>query len=144
MGVLEALRTKARQADNAVTLAWQQAAPDMADDIRAAYVAAEKAAAEAERAMQNARGMMRHAAVALVGTAYAYRIGVQPLPRLDGNPPWNVELSEFCRRFVASHGMSIDTDKPEYRAVLVDGLTRFVDADTAEHLPHAKAVQIAR
>jgi nitroimidazol reductase NimA-like FMN-containing flavoprotein (pyridoxamine 5'-phosphate oxidase superfamily) len=40
--------------------------------------------------------------------------------------------------------MSIDTESPEYRAVLVDGLTRFVHADAAEHLARAKAARIVR
>ncbi|MFF1684760.1 hypothetical protein [Streptomyces sp. NPDC058254] len=141
MGVLEVLRAKARQADNAVTLAWRQAAPDMAADIRAAYVAAEKAAAEAERAMQNARGMMRRAAVALVGTEHVEKAG--PLPRLDGSPSYDMTLSEFCRRFVASHGMCIDTDGPEYRPVLVDGLMRFVHADSAEKFINAGVAEHA-
>jgi hypothetical protein len=142
VGVLEALRTKALQADHAVTVAWQRAAPDMADDIRAAFVAAEKAYAEAEQAARNARGMMRRAAVALVGTAYVHKAG--PLPHLDGNPTRDMEMSEFCRRFVASHDMSIDTESPEYRAVLVDNLPRFVHADVAEHLARAKAARIVR
>ncbi|MER5911928.1 hypothetical protein ABT124_15825 [Streptomyces sp. NPDC001982] len=141
MGVLEALRGKALQADHAVAIAWQQAAPDMADDIRAAYVAAERARAEAERAVRNATGVMRSAAIALVGTRYAQSAG--PLPRLDGDPTWNTTFSEFCRQFVASHGLSIDTDGPEYRAVEVDGLARLLPTDAAEKLISAGVAQRA-
>ncbi|MFE9866982.1 hypothetical protein ACFYPZ_30335 [Streptomyces sp. NPDC005506] len=140
MGVLEVLRTRARQADNAIALAWQQEAPGMADDIRAAYVAAEKAEAEAEQALRSARGMMRSAAFALVGTKYVN--SGKPFPRLDGNPPGDMSLSEMFRRFVASHDMTIDTDSPEYRAVVVDGLTRLVRTDFAEQLERAEVGRI--
>jgi hypothetical protein len=139
MGVLEVLRTKARQADGPVTLAWQQAAPGMADDIRAAYVAAEKAHAEAEQALRNARGVMRSAAVALVGTKHVH--SSKPLPRLDGNPTSDTTFSEFCRQFVASYGLRIDTDGPEYRYVSVDGIARLVDADAADSLERAGVAQ---
>ncbi|MFF3464954.1 hypothetical protein [Streptomyces sp. NPDC002619] len=141
MGVLEALRGKALQADNAITLAWQQEAPGMADDIRAAYVAAEKAEAEAEKALRNARGMMRHAARALVGTKHVQSAG--PLPRIDGNPSGDMAHSEMFRRFIASHGMSVDTDGPEYRAVLIDGMARYLPANVAEKLISAGAAQRA-
>jgi hypothetical protein len=141
VGVLDALHSKARQADNAVTLAWKNAVPGMADDIRAAYVAAERAHAEAEQTLRNARSAMRNAAVALVGTQYVN--GAGPLPRLDGNPPGDMTISEMCRRFVASHDMSIDTDSPEYRAVMVDGLARFIHADAAETLVRAQVARIA-
>ncbi|MGW2930473.1 hypothetical protein ACWDA7_01050 [Streptomyces sp. NPDC001156] len=139
VGVLEALRQRANQANGAVTLAWQQAAPGMADDIRAAYVAAERARAEAEQAMRNATVVMRSAAVALVGTQYAQ--GAGPLPRLDGNPTSNTTFSEFCRQFVSSYGLTIDTAAPEYRPINVDGLVRLVDADLADTLERAGAAQ---
>jgi hypothetical protein len=141
MGVLEVLRTKARQADGPITLAWQQAAPGMADGIRAAYVAAERARAEAEQAMRNATGMMRSAAVALVGTQYAHSAGSKPLPRLDGNPTSDTTFSAFCRQFVASYGLSVDTDGPEYRYVNVDGMVRLVSADAADSLERSGVAQ---
>ncbi|MFI6661971.1 hypothetical protein ACIBL8_41405 [Streptomyces sp. NPDC050523] len=129
LGVLDALRSQARKADAAVTLAWQAAAAGMADNVRAAYTAAEKAYEEAAQAKRNARGTMRTAATALAGIQHVGKAG--PLPRMDGNPPWDMDFSEFCRRFVASHGLTIDTDAPEYQAVISDGLVRFLPADVA-------------
>jgi hypothetical protein len=144
VGVLAALRTKALQADSAVFLAWQKSAPGMADDIRAAYAAAEKAHAAAERALRNARSAMRSAASALVGTKYVASTGSNRLlPRLDGDPTWDMTLSEFCRRFVASHDMSIDTDVPEYVAEMVDGLHRFIPADTGDATVRMRLTQQA-
>ncbi|MFJ9728308.1 hypothetical protein ACIRP3_36755 [Streptomyces sp. NPDC101209] len=141
VGVLEALRTRAARADHAVELAWQQAAPSLAEDIRAAYVAAEKAYDVAEKAMREARGTMRSAATALVATKYAYRVGSKPLPRLDGTPPRDMAIAEFCRRFVAAHGLTIDSDSPEYVAVMADGIARLLPADVAKPLIDAGVVR---